>query len=433
MTERTVPHTEAPADDFAVRPRHAMAMLHLDGVDPLTIMEFVPVGAAVVGPGLVIHYTNRRLRELLGLAESLSYPLDGTQLFADRHPALDFDSLIRSWQSEGTFECELRRDNSEPLWVLTSARKIRLAGAPASIVWFQDVTASRQATIAVQELRQAQSELIQAEKMAALGSLVAGVAHEINTPIGNTLTAASHLYDRAQAFRTRLDTEKIRKTDLTGFFDMFEITARLILRDTERAIELIQSFKQVAVDQTSGERREFDLKRYIEEVLLSLRPRIRRTKIAVGIDCPPDILMDSYPGALSQVLTNFVMNSLMHAYNPQDSGRLRIEVAQPRPGQVELVYSDDGKGMPRDVLEHIFDPFFTTKRGSGGSGLGMHIVYNIVTTTLRGTIRVESEVGSGARFIVRMPLSTPAQATRAAPKAASAQSAAELNASAENN
>ena len=272
-----------------------------------------------------------------------------------------------------------------------------------------DVTAR---ITAEQELRQAQTELIQAEKMAALGSLVAGVAHEINTPIGNTLTAASHLFDRAQAFRNRLETEKVRKSDLVNFFDLFEVTTRLILRDTERAIELIQSFKQVAVDQTSGEWREFDLKGYIEEVFLSLRPRIRRTRLAVELNCPGDILMGSYPGALSQVLTNFVMNSLLHAYEPQDSGHLRVEVTQPRPDLIELVYSDDGKGMPREVLEHICDPFFTTKRGAGGSGLGMHIVFNIVTTTLRGTIRVESEPGCGARFILRMPVVTPAQVSR---------------------
>lgn len=272
-----------------------------------------------------------------------------------------------------------------------------------------DVTARINAE---RELRQAQNELIQAEKMAALGSLVAGVAHEINTPIGNTLTAASHLNDRALALRKRLETEKIRKSDLDSFFDLFEVTTRLILRDTERAIELIQSFKQVAVDQTSGERRQFDLKGYIEEVFLSLRPRLRRTRLTAQIECPRDILMDSYPGALSQLLTNFVMNSLMHAFDAEDSGLLRVEVNQPRADQIELVYSDSGKGMSRDVLAHIFEPFFTTKRGAGGSGLGMHIVYNIVTATLRGTIRVESELGHGARFILRLPMHTPAQVSR---------------------
>jgi signal transduction histidine kinase len=171
-------------------------------------------------------------------------------------------------------------------------------------------------------------------------------------------------FDRAQAFRNRLETEKVRKSDLVNFFDLFEVTTRLIRRETERAIELIQSFKQVAVDQTSGEWREFDLKGYIEEVFLSLRPRIRRTRLAVELNCPPDILMGSDPGAPSQVLTNFVMNSLLHAYEPRDSGRLRVEVTQPRPDLIELVYSDDGKGMPREVLEHICDPFFTTKRGA---------------------------------------------------------------------
>ncbi len=540
MTDGAVLSTGAAPDEAVAWPRREAPIPQLDGVEQLALLELIPVGAAVIAPDFTINYANRKFRDLLGLAEQRRCPMDGRRLFADQAPGQDTESLLRTWQGENAVECELRRDSGEPFWVLSSARNIRFGGAPASLVWFQDITAGRRAAIALerreerlalavtgarlavwemdlitgqrwwspefyrmlgyseaeaavqsgdhlwqshlyqgdrdsllakladylkqpagaydavyrmvrvdgstlwvevkghpsydetgrptrlngvsfditarinaeQELRQAQTELIQAEKMAALGSLVAGVAHEINTPIGNTLTAASHLYDRAQAFRSKLETDKIRKTDLVGFFDLFEVTTRLILRDTERAIELIQSFKQVAVDQTSGERRQFDLKGYIEEVFLSLRPRIRRTKLAVEIACPPDILMDGYPGALSQLLTNFVMNSLMHGYQAQDTGTLRIEVTQPRPGQVELVYSDDGKGMTRDVLEHVFDPFFTTKRGAGGSGLGMHIVYNIVTTTLRGTIRVESEVDHGARFILRIPMITPAPSPR---------------------
>jgi PAS domain S-box-containing protein len=501
------------------------------------VLEIMPLGAAVIAPDLTIHYVNRKFRELMRLAVSRTCPFDGRQLLADRSNA---DLLVQAWHRESAFECELRRDDGEPLWVLTSARSIQFTGIQSSLVWFQDITANHRATLALKrreerlalavvgaglavwevdlitgqhwwspafyrmlgypeaeataltdssvwerhlhpehrdqllanlaaylkaptgpydavyrmvrvdgsalwvevkghptvdetgratrlngvsfdvtarinterDLRQAQKELIQAEKMAALGSLVAGVAHEINTPIGNTLTAASHLYDREMAFRKRLETETIRKSDLTGFFDLFETTTRLILRDIERAVELIQSFKQVAVDQTSGERRQFDLKGYIEEVFLSLRPRIRKTRLEAQIECPRDILMDSYPGPLSQVLTNFVINSLLHAFDAGEAGHLRVQVSQPRPDMVELVYSDDGKGMPPDVLAHIFDPFFTTKRGAGGSGLGMHIVYNIITATLRGTIRVESEVGRGARFILRLPVNTPAQASR---------------------
>ena len=207
-----------------------------------------------------------------------------------------------------------------------------------------DVTAQKRAE---QALRQAQQDLIQAEKMASLGSLVAGVAHEINTPLGNTLTASSHLYDKVVELSAMLEENRLRRADLVAFVDLLTETTRLMVTNCERAAELVQSFKQVAVDQTSGERRRFDLKGYIEEVLLSLRPRLRKTGHRITVECPEHLEIDGYPGAVSQLLTNFLLNSLMHAYGPGDAGHIAIRVRPPEEGVVELAYSDDGKGIPR--------------------------------------------------------------------------------------
>jgi signal transduction histidine kinase len=272
-----------------------------------------------------------------------------------------------------------------------------------------DVTAQKNAENA---LRQAQQNLIQAENMASLGSLVAGVAHEINTPLGNTLTASSHLVDKVNDFKLMFEENRLRRADLMSFIDLLSETTRLMVTNCERAAELVTSFKQVAVDQTSGERRQYDLKGYIDEILVSLRPSLRKTAHRVVVECPENPEIDGFPGAMSQVLTNFVMNSLMHAYGPKDAGTLLIHVSIPAEGWVQLVYADDGRGIRPEHLGRIYDPFFTTRRGMGGSGLGLHIVYNLVTNTLRGAMNVESEVGRGTRFTLRFPRCAGAEPAR---------------------
>jgi PAS domain S-box-containing protein len=298
------------------------------------------------------------------------------------------------------------------IWVVAKGRRsANQHGRPRRFNGIMlDVTAQKRAE---QALRQAQQDLIQAEKMASLGSLVAGVAHEINTPLGNTLTASSHLYDKVLELSVMLDENRLRRSDLLAFVSLLTETTRLMVTNCERAAELVQSFKQVAVDQTSGERRRFDLKRYIDEVLLSLRPRLRKTGHRIMVDCPDHLEIDGYPGALSQLLTNFLLNSLMHAYAPGEAGEITIRVRLIEDGQIELIYADDGRGIPAELLGRIYDPFFTTRRGSGGSGLGLHIVYNLVTGTLRGQITVASEPDRGTCFIVRFPLRTPTDASKA--------------------
>jgi len=256
---------------------------------------------------------------------------------------------------------------------------------------------------ALAKLKQAQETLVQAEKLASLGALVGGVAHEINTPVGIALSCASHLSDATTHMRKLFEADDIGIEDFERYMETAADTTHLILGNCERAAALIRSFKQVAVDRTSAERRRFELASYIAETLASLKPRIRQAGHRVDIDCPPGLMVEGYPGALSQVLTNFVMNSIVHGYDEGQSGHLTIVVDQPSPELVRLVYADDGRGIAEEHRTRIFDPFFTTRRGAGGTGLGLHIVYNLVTGPLEGQLSVDSEAGRGTRFTIIFP------------------------------
>ncbi len=258
-------------------------------------------------------------------------------------------------------------------------------------------------TQTLQELQATQAELIRSEKMAALGQLVAGVAHEINTPVGNALLAASVLQNETQGFDERYKQGNLKRSTLSGYLETATDSSRLVLRNLKSAAQLIQSFKQVAVDQSSLEKRSFEIIPYIKGVLISLDPHLKKTEHKVTVDGDISLRMISYPGALSQIVTNLVINSTMHAYQPGEQGQLRFSLAQ-QGDQVTLEYSDDGCGIPASSQSKIFEPFFTTARDRGGSGLGLHIVHNIVTQNLQGTIQCESDAGEGTTFILNLPL-----------------------------
>lgn len=269
--------------------------------------------------------------------------------------------------------------------------------------------AKEQAETALTELSQAQDAMVRNEKLAALGGLVAGIAHEINTPVGNAVTAASFLAKETGGLRDALDAQTLTASQLRAFIDAADESVRLTLSNCERAAELIQGFKQVAVDQTSGERRRFDLAEYVAEVLLSLRPQFKRTPHRVDVSIPDDVELDSYPGALSQVLTNLMVNSLVHGFDDGRAGVIDL-AARVEGDMLELVYSDNGKGIPAELQSQVFEPFFTTRRGAGGSGLGLNIVHNIVHRTLGGTLVLDSMPGRGVHFTIRFPLRAPAAA-----------------------
>lgn len=252
-------------------------------------------------------------------------------------------------------------------------------------------------------LRKAQEDLIASEKLAALGGLVAGIAHEINTPVGIGVTAASHLSETIRDFLLIYRDGNMRRSDLEKFLQAIEELNLMVEENLQRASRLIGSFKEVAVDQTADDVREIVLRDYAEQVITSLSPKLRNRPVKVFVDgIDPSIVLSTSPGPISQILTNLIVNSLVHAFDVEQQGTIRI-AARKTGTDLAMTYSDNGKGIAPEHLKKIFDPFFTTKRAHGGSGLGMHLVYNIVTKKYMGKIRCESELGQGVTFEILFP------------------------------
>jgi len=257
----------------------------------------------------------------------------------------------------------------------------------------------------VATLKQAQSNLQTSEKMASLGALVAGVAHELNTPIGNSLLTSTALGDMVRDFARRLKEDGgLKRSALEALLADAQKACDIMAHGLTRAADLITSFKQVAVDQASGQRRRFRLDEVLHDTLATYAAQLRRAGCSVTLDVPADLVFDSYPGSLSQVLSNLIGNALLHGFDGRESGVLAISARREGPDLAVLQMKDNGVGMSEVVLHKIFDPFFTTKMGQGGSGLGMNIVYNIVTGVLKGTIRVESVPAAGTSVVLELPL-----------------------------
>lgn len=258
-------------------------------------------------------------------------------------------------------------------------------------------------------LQLTQAKLVEQEKLAALGSLVAGVAHELNTPIGNSVLTASTLHDMNEEFLTMVQLGKLRRSDLEIFCNNSATSVNLIVRNLDNAARLITSFKQIAVDQTSDKRRIFDLKTVCEEVGLTLSNRIKREGHELRIDVEEGLQMDSYPGSFGQVLSNLVINAIVHGLPGQDHGLISLEGRAFESDKVKLVFFDNGRGIDAVHIDHVFEPFFTTRLGQGGSGLGLHISYNIVCSVLGGSIDLSKAPGEGASFTIILPRVAPQQ------------------------
>ena len=261
---------------------------------------------------------------------------------------------------------------------------------------------AQQTAQAMADLRRTQESLLQSERLASLGSLVAGVAHEINTPVGIALTSASVLRTATDELQAAVAAEGLKKSVVLRYLETAAESTRLIMNNANRAAHLIHSFKQIAVDQTSEARRPFALMEYVGEIVTSLRPKLKSVQIDLHLDGADDIVLDSYPGAFAQVITNLVLNCAEHAFGADQPGTIRINARLVR-DMVELELIDNGKGIAADVLDRIFDPFFTTRRGQGGTGLGLNIVYNLVAKQFGGTITARSTPGHGTQFTVRIP------------------------------
>lgn len=264
--------------------------------------------------------------------------------------------------------------------------------------------ANNQLGKAYDDLKQAQQTLVESEKMASLGSLVAGVAHEINTPIGISVTASSYLQERVADFKSHIDSKQLSRSYLNEFTVNLDESMQLLQSNLRRASELIASFKQVAVDQSSEARYNFSLADNLHQVVVSLGHKLKKSQCEVDIQCDPKLSIFSFPGSFTQIYSNLILNSINHGFDNWDKPKkITIKVEQ-QGEELFIDYSDNGRGIPPEILPRIFDPFVTSKRGQGGSGLGTHIIYNLVVQLLKGRISCASEPSNGAQFHIRLPI-----------------------------
>lgn len=261
-------------------------------------------------------------------------------------------------------------------------------------------------TLANEELKSTQNQLVQSEKMASLGSLVAGISHEINTPIGIAMTAITHQQEQSTDLETIFKAGKMKHSQLDSFVSDLQYSNNLIVTNLKRASEMISSFKRVAVDQSNEHWEMINLQNYMDSTILSLLPRFKHSKIQIDNECDDNLNIHTNPGAIYQIFSNLMLNSLVHAFERHQDGRITIS-ARMENEMVILTYTDDGKGMNEEQKNKAFDPFYTTKRGQGGSGLGLHLVFNLVTTGLNGSINLVSTPDNGVEFKIELPMKQP--------------------------
>jgi PAS domain S-box-containing protein len=383
---------------------------------------------------------NPACERLYGIAsrDALGKSLD--QLIFSREQNLIFNAALREASKGiplGPYLCDYRTREGDQLYLLTTTFSIPAPNGEQHFVCMSiDVSDQKnterayrelnnslelrvaQRTLALSQsndqlnktldnLQQAQHGLVQSEKLAALGSLVAGIAHELNTPIGNSVMAASTLLDHTQSMASTVNAGALRRSMLDQFIADSQTTCDILNRNLRRASELISSFKQVAVDQTGAQRRSFQLCEVVTEIIITLGPSLKKSPLTLESSIDEQIWLDSYPGAVGQILVNLINNSVLHAFSERSQGLISLRAYNSKPGWIELTVTDNGAGISAEHLPKIFDPFFTTKLGQGGSGLGLNIVHNLTTSMLGGKLEVASQINWGTRFTLSLPLIAP--------------------------
>jgi PAS domain S-box-containing protein len=398
------------------------------------IYDTAPIGLAFLSPDCRYLQINQRLTEICGI--SVEDHLGRT--VRDCVPALAdaVEDIVRSIMDTGepvigievagqradqtderfwiTYWHPLRSPGGEIIGVNVAAEEIteRKRAETALQASERELRVARDAAeAALRNLQQTQNFLIEAEKLAALGRLVAGVAHEINTPVGTCLTVASALEFKTAAFAVDVAQGNLRRSRLNEFLGVSREASSQLVANLNHAAELIQSFKQVATDRNYANQRIFDLGDLTDQIAMSLRPGLGEQNLALNVERQRNLTMNSYPGPYGQVLTNLFLNSVAHAFPDGAEGIVDIKVRASGKDNVEVVFSDDGCGMSLDVKHQAFDPFFTTRRDQGGTGLGLHIVHNIVTNCLGGRLKLDSEPGEGTKIRIVLPRVAPAAST----------------------
>jgi signal transduction histidine kinase len=297
----------------------------------------------------------------------------------------------------------------ERVWAAQFSILLVTIGASVLAALFAEIRDKRRLAEAALHASETQRYLIETERLAALGGLVAGVAHEINSPVGISLTVASTLAHRCKTFADQIVSGPVRRSLLAEFADDCRDAANQLVANLQRAGELIQSFKQVAVDRSQADRRSFDLKLATEQIVASVRPGLPKSRDLLTLEIPSDVALDSYPGAYGQVLTNLIFNAVTHGFADGADGRIVIKARRLGTEQIEITFSDDGRGIPGEAQRHVFDPFFTTRRAQGSTGLGLYIVHNLVTQQLGGRITLVSVLGKGTTICMTLPVRAPDQ------------------------
>ncbi len=253
-------------------------------------------------------------------------------------------------------------------------------------------------------LEKMQEELVEKEKMAALGSLVAGVAHEVNTPIGVAITSNSFYESEIKKLKQLYETGELSEEDMEMFLETAIESSQIVQKSLVQAASLIRSFKQISVDLNIDDMRRIDISAYIHDIIRTFKNQFKKTRIQIDIDCPDGLIIDTYPGSISQIFNNLFINVLKHAYGPDESGKVFIHIRFGNDNLLHILFEDDGAGMDPEMSKQAFDPFVTTGRDKGGSGLGLNIVYNLIVHRFHGDIRLESEKDAGCKFFIKLPI-----------------------------
>lgn len=387
------------------------------------IYDTAPIGLAYLSPDCRYLQINQRLTEICGISVEghlgrtvrdcvpalasavedivrsimeTGEPVTGIEVYGQRPGHNDERCWITYWHPQ-------RGPNGNIVGVNVAAEEITERKRSE-----REIRSARDAAeAALHHLQETQASLIEAEKLAALGRLVAGVAHEINNPVGTSLTVASALEHKSAMFAAEVARGELKRSSLHEFLGVVEDASVLLVANLKRAAELVQSFKQAAVDKSYLDQRHFDLDEFTGQLLAQLRPALPKNNITLNVDSEAGLTMDSYPGPYGQVVTNLFLNSVMHAFPDGKGGTINIRISASGVEHAKILVSDDGCGMSLDVRRQAFDPFFTTRRDGGRIGLGLHIVHNIVTNRLGGELHLESSPGDGTRILIVLPRVAP--------------------------
>ena len=420
------------------RSRRLAAQLRVTLDEQRALQDSASVGIALLAHGSIVR-CNRGMEEMMGYAPGELAGQPAALLAGPGAPAsglFALESASRHWQGE----LGLRRKDGSVIWCLIHGKAIEARALSQGAVWvIQDNSERKQSEAALLDakdgleaslgelarqkanvdsaqrelasvlatLKQAQTSLVTAEKMASLGALVAGTAHELNTPIGNSLLTATALDEMVAEFGRKYADGGVKRSALEGLMADTRQACGIMSSSLRRAAELVTSFRQVAVDQTSDRRRRFDLGDVVGDTMATFAAQLRHANCETVIDVPPGLLLDSYPGSVGQVLSNLINNALLHAFAGRPYASLSVTARVVEDELVQLIFADDGAGMPPKVLQQVFDPFFTTRMGQGGSGLGMSIVYTLVTGVLGGAISIVSDPERGTSVTIRIPRTAP--------------------------